>query len=106
MIENIDNSETFEEIYNKENHNEIDETLKLTVNGGVTVMSKSAFTDGDIQHIYYETVFAEQIAKNNIQRFIPNSFFIAKTKRYLLYLYCIFCYKSYFSDHANLFLFY
>ena len=74
----------FEEIYNKENHNEIDETLKLTVNGGVTVMSKSAFTDGDIQHIYYETVFAEQIAKNNIQRFIPNSFFIAKTKRYLL----------------------
>lgn len=76
--------EKFKEIYNEEKQDEIDETLKLKINGGITIMSKSAFTLGDIQHMFYETVFAEQISKNNIQRYIPNSFFIAKTKRYLL----------------------
>ncbi|OOV28877.1 hypothetical protein BXU11_02750 [Flavobacterium sp. LM5] len=74
----------YESIYNTEQHNEIDDRLKLTVNGGITLMTKSAFTNGDIQHMFYDTVFAEQIAKYNIQRFIPNSFLVSKTKRYLL----------------------
>lgn len=58
--------------------------LKLTVNGERTLMSKSAFTDKDIPHLNYDTVFAAAISTNNIRRLIPNAFFKAKTKRYLL----------------------
>lgn len=58
--------------------------LKLNVNGERTLMSKSAFTDKDIPHLNYDTFFAGAIATHNIKRFIPNSFLIARTKRYLL----------------------
>ncbi len=57
--------------------------LKLTVNGAATLMSKSAFTEGDIPHLNFDTVFASSIANNNIKRLIPNSFLIARTKRYV-----------------------
>lgn len=58
--------------------------LKLSVNGERTLMSKSAFTDKDIPHLNYDTFFAGAIATHNIKRFIPNSFLVARTKRYLL----------------------
>ncbi|QRY55508.1 hypothetical protein [Sphingobacterium siyangense] len=58
--------------------------LKLSVNGASTLMSKSAFTDNDISHLNYDSIFASGIASENIKRYIPNSFFLAKTKRYLL----------------------
>jgi hypothetical protein len=60
--------------------------LKLVVSGSKTLMSKSAFTDNDIPHLNYDTVFAETIATQVIHQLIPNSFSIAKTKRYLLNL--------------------
>ncbi|OWP85374.1 hypothetical protein BWK59_00540 [Flavobacterium davisii] len=80
----VDAFSKYNSIYNIEQHTEIDDRLKLTINGGVTLLPKSAFTDGDIQHMFYDTVFAEQIAEYNIQKFIPNSFLVSKTKRYLL----------------------
>ncbi|WP_321480081.1 hypothetical protein [uncultured Bacteroides sp.] len=58
--------------------------LKLSVNGEIELMSKSAFTDNDIPYLNYDTSFASAIATHNIKRFIPNAFFIARTKRYLL----------------------
>lgn len=58
--------------------------LKLSVNGEITLMSKSAFTDNDVPHLNYDTVFAGAIASNKVKRLIPNSFLIARTKRYLL----------------------
>jgi len=58
--------------------------LKLSVNGERTIMSKSAFTDNDIPHLNYDTVFSGAIATNKIKRLIPNAFLIARTKRYLL----------------------
>ncbi len=58
--------------------------LKLSVNGERTLMSKSAFTDKDVPHLNYDTFFAGAIATHNIKRFIPNSFLVARTKRYLL----------------------
>lgn len=61
-----------------------DKELKLSVSGLRTLMTKSAFTDDDTPHLNYDTIFAEQVARNNIQRFIPNSFLVASTKRYLL----------------------
>ena len=60
--------------------------LKLSINGAKTLLSKSAFTDGDVPHLYYDTIFAESIATDKIKRLIPNAFTIASTKRYLLNL--------------------
>ncbi|KYG84159.1 hypothetical protein AWW67_03350 [Roseivirga seohaensis] len=60
-----------------------DSELKLTVNGAKTLMSKSAFTEDDIPHLNFDTVFASSIVTNNIKRLIPNSFSIARTRRYL-----------------------
>ena len=57
--------------------------LKLTVNGASTLMSKSAFTEGDIPHLNFDTIFASSIANNKIMRQIPYSFLIAKTKSYV-----------------------
>jgi hypothetical protein len=70
----------FIEIDDKEKDNE----LKLTVTGGQTLMSKSAFTYNDIPHFNYDTIFASQVSRNSIKRFIPNSFLISRTRRYLL----------------------
>lgn len=58
--------------------------LKLSVRGAIALMSKSAFTENDIPHLDYDTFFASSIARENIKRYIPNSFIVAKTKRYLL----------------------
>ncbi len=74
----------FSSIFNTEKHTEIENELKLSVNGGSILMTKSAFTENDIEHINFDTFFAEYIANYNIKRYIPNSFFIAKTKKYLL----------------------
>ncbi len=60
--------------------------LKLSINGAKTLLSKSAFTDGDVPHLNYDTIFAESIATDRIKCDIPNAFAIASTKRYLLNL--------------------
>ncbi|WP_405568923.1 hypothetical protein [Winogradskyella sp. Asnod2-B02-A] len=60
--------------------------LKLTVAGINTLFSKSAFTDKDIPNLNFDTVLASQISNGNIKRYIPNSFLIARTRRYLLNL--------------------
>lgn len=61
-----------------------DKELKLSVSGARTLMTKSAFTDDDIPHLNYDTVFASQVARSNIERYIPNSFLVSSTRRYLL----------------------
>jgi hypothetical protein len=58
--------------------------LKVTINGARTLMSKSAFTEGDVPVLYYDSVFASQVVDQKIKRFIPISFSILSTKRYLL----------------------
>lgn len=69
-------------IEKSEEHSRSD--LKLSVNGERILMSKSAFTDKDIPHLNYDKVFAGFISSNKVKRYIPNSFLIARTKRYLL----------------------
>jgi hypothetical protein len=58
--------------------------LKLSLSGAITLESKSAFTENDIPHLNYDTFFANSIVRESIKRYIPNSFIVAKTKRYLL----------------------
>ena len=50
----------------------------------MTLMSKSAFTADDIPHINYDSIFAQSIVRNNIEKFIPSSFISSRTERYLL----------------------
>ena len=69
-------------ISNVEEQNEYD--LKFSISGGKTLMPKSAFTDGDIPHLNYDTVFATQIVNSAIETNIPNSFVVSSTRRYLL----------------------
>ena len=58
--------------------------LKISINGASTLMSKSAFTEGDIPHLNYDSVFAASIVSNRINQLIPNAFSAAKKIRYLL----------------------
>ena len=74
----------YSSVVNKSSTEPQDSDLKIPIRGGATLMTKSAFTEGDIPHLNYDSVFAEQIAKNNIRRLIPNSFASASTKKYLL----------------------
>ncbi len=76
--------ESYNDIFIKLDDNEKDDELRLTVTGGQTLMSKSAFTDNDIPHLNYDSIFASQISQNSVKRFIPNSFLISRTRRYLL----------------------
>ena len=74
----------YEPIYIEKSEEHSRSDLKLSVKGERTLMSKSAFTDKDIPHLNYDTVFASSIASNKVKRYIPNAFLIARTKRYLL----------------------
>lgn len=76
--------EVYKPIFIEKNEEHSKSELKLSIRGERTLMSKSAFTDNDIPHLNYNTFFASGIATHNIKRFIPNSFLIARTKRYLL----------------------
>lgn len=74
----------YEPIFIEKSKEHSSSDLKLSVNGELTLMSKSAFTDNDIPLLNYDTVFADSIASNKVKRYIPNAFQIARTKRYLL----------------------
>ena len=63
---------------------EKDNDLKLTVTGGQNLMTKSAFTDNDIPHLNYDSIFAKSIVASSIRKYIPNSFFVSRTRRFLL----------------------
>jgi len=58
---------------------------KLVVNGAIDLMPKSAFVDNDVPHLNFDEFLANSIVNNSINKFIPNSFIIAKTERYLIY---------------------
>ena len=76
--------EIYKHIFNSSKDGTTESDLKLSVNGSTTIMSKSAFTDKDIPSINYDSVFASQIASDKVKRYIPNSFAISRTSRYLL----------------------
>ncbi|MER3374557.1 MAG: hypothetical protein RIM83_07960 [Allomuricauda sp.] len=65
----------------KDLSNEEDVT-KFGVNGLQTNYPKQAFTE-DNSHLDFDTFFANQVVKNKLDYYIPNSFLSARTKRYL-----------------------
>ncbi len=74
----------YEMIFGSENGNYSNLQSTTSVVGEISLMSKAGFTDGDIQSLNYDTVFATAIAQFKIRRFIPEAFIRARTKRYLL----------------------
>jgi len=59
-------------------------TLKLVVNGRVELMPKSSFVENDIPHLNFEDILAQSIVRNSIKKYIPTSFTVARTERYLI----------------------
>lgn len=57
---------------------------KLVINGGVNIMQKSAFVDKDIPHLNFHETLAQSIVNNSIRKYIPSSFIVARTEKYLV----------------------
>lgn len=74
----------YDKIFIDEKGEEIDNEIRMVVSGSQTLFEKSAFVDNGIQHLNYDSIFANYLATEVIKRYIPNSFIIAKTKSYLL----------------------
>lgn len=75
----------YNSIKNPGEYTEEEDDLKLTVNGQTILSSKSSFIDNTgVHHLNYDTILAESIASHSIRKYIPNSFLVAKSRRYLL----------------------
>ncbi|OMP32272.1 hypothetical protein [Mangrovimonas sp. DI 80] len=62
-----------------------DKSPKLVVNGAIDLMPKSAFVNDDIPHLNFDEVLANSIVSNSIDKYIPSSFTVARTERYLVH---------------------
>lgn len=62
-----------------------DKSPKLVVNGAIDLMPKSAFVNDDIPHLNFDEALANSIVSNSIDKYIPSSFTVARTERYLVY---------------------
>lgn len=75
---------SYAQIVNSDLEKKKDTDLEIAIKGSVTLMPKSAFTDSDIPNLNFDTVVAEQVARNHIKRRFSESFLLATTRRYLL----------------------
>lgn len=76
----------YDKIFINEKDQEIDNEIRSAISGSQMLFEKSAFVDNDIQHLNYDSIFADHLAREVIKRYIPNSFIIARTRSYLLNL--------------------
>ncbi len=74
----------YDEIVNNKDFDENTSVDRFGLYGSRILTKKEGFTDGDIPHLNYDTVFAQQIIYGTINRFIPNSFLTARTRSYLI----------------------
>lgn len=76
--------EEYNTIENGKDFNNVDDSVITSINGELIVSSKSSFTDNDIPNINFDSVYAQHIANNKIKYFLPNSFLLARTEKYLI----------------------
>lgn len=76
--------EQYKIIVNKNDFSNVDESIITSINGELIVSSKSSFTDNDIPNINFDTIYSQHIANNKIKYFLPNSFLLARTDKYLI----------------------
>ncbi|GEC77927.1 hypothetical protein [Flavobacterium aquatile] len=75
----------YESIKNLGEYTEQENDLKLTVTGQTILTGKNSFIeDTGVHHLNFDTILAESIASHSIRKYIPNSFLVAKSRRYLL----------------------
>lgn len=71
-------------IKNENDFNNVDPRVITSITGELIVSSKSSFTDNDIPNINFDSVYSQHIANNKIKYFLPNSFLLARTDKYLI----------------------
>ncbi|QOR73724.1 hypothetical protein IMZ16_09460 [Cruoricaptor ignavus] len=76
--------EQFEKISNKDDFPETEKDIKSYLRGSTTLLRKSAFTDGDISHMNYDSILASSLVSYHLNKYIPNSFLMARTEQYLI----------------------
>src|SRR5690606_20100087 len=76
--------EEYKTIENDKDFNNIDDSVITSINGELIVSSKSSFTDNDIPNINFDSVYSQHISNNKIKYFLPNSFLLARTDKYLI----------------------
>jgi hypothetical protein len=76
--------EEYKTIENDKDFNNIDDSVITSINGELIISSKSSFTDNDIPNINFDSVYSRHIANNKIKYFLPNSFLLARTDKYLI----------------------
>lgn len=74
----------YQNIKNSEDFIDVDDSNISSINGELIISSKSLFTDNDIPNINFDSIYSEHIAKNKIKYFLPNSFLLSKTEKYLI----------------------
>jgi hypothetical protein len=74
----------YEIIKNSDDFDNVDESNISSINGELIVSSKSSFTDNDIPNMNFDSVYSAHIANNKIKYFLPNSFLLGRTDRYLI----------------------
>lgn len=74
----------YSKINNPTNFRKIDKSITTAINGIMTLSYKSSFTDNEIPNFNFDTVHAESISNSKIKFYIPNSFIIARNRRYLI----------------------
>jgi hypothetical protein len=75
----------FKPIVNENDFTTLDvETLRIGLQGTKRLISKQAFTDGDIPYMNFDTIFGELIVSQVINKTITNSLLTARTRRYLI----------------------
>lgn len=74
----------YEIIQNKTKFTDIDDNYSTKIEGGTSLITKSAFIDNDISHLNYDTSMASAIETYNINTYVPNSFVSGTTCNYTI----------------------
>lgn len=74
----------YDKISNSDDFENVDKKMISSINGEMILSSKSSFTDNDIPNINFDTVYAEHIANNRIKYYLPNSFLMSRTSKFLI----------------------
>lgn len=74
----------YQSINNSEDFKNVDKKMISSIIGEMIVSSKASFTDNDIPNLNFDTVYAEHIANNKIKYFLPNSFLMSRTAKFLV----------------------
>lgn len=74
----------YDNIINEDNFEEIENDIKTYLQGTRILSNKSSFVDDDIPCINCHSALADSISRFSFNKYIPNSFLIARTHNYII----------------------